>query len=112
MKRGPSSQFTLHRDRPAMLLNDSFGESKPYADTLLVLGKTAAVKPVKDMMHILRVNTQAVIPDYDPREDGGFIDLYLNPLVGFGVIQGVFDNIADRLQQPFLIKLIVMCSSQ
>ena len=75
-------------------------QRQPQPDSLGILGKTAPVKPFKNMGQVFRMDTFAIV-SYDNLDNGGKFTPF-NPDFGpfVRMVKGIFNNIANRLQQP------------
>ncbi len=86
-----------------MRLNDRLGQRQAEADALRILGKTAAVKPLEDVVQILRVNAAAVVLYADLHRRGQRPPFDANGIALPRVVERVFHDVADRFAQPVTV---------
>ena len=83
-----------------MCFNNRLRQGQAQTDSLHILGKAAAVKALEDMIQILRVDAAACVFHRDLGQTGRLLPPDQNTVPLGRMVQGVFDQIPDRLCQP------------
>ena len=72
-------------------------------DSLLVLGKAAAVEPLENMVQILRMDATAVVLYGDLNGVGQSFPCNMNRVAALRMVEGVFHDVVDGLCQPVTV---------
>lgn len=99
-KSGAASRIAVHLDGPVVGLYDGFGQGQPQTHALGILGKAAAVKALENMGEIFRRDSASIVLDGNPDDGAKAFPRNLDGITSFGVVQGVFDQVAHRFHEP------------
>ena len=83
-----------------MRFNNRLRQGQAQTDSLRILRKAAAVKSLEDMIQILRMDAAACIFHRDLGQTERLLPPDQNTVPLGRMVQGVFDQIPDRLCQP------------
>ena len=102
-KNRAAAQGAVHLDGAVMRFNDGFCKWQAQPDALCILGEAAAVKTFEDVRQVLRMDAAAAVPhrDLNDRRKGAPCDR--DRVACLGVVERVFDQIADGFSQPVRI---------
>ena len=78
-------------------------QRQAQADSLGVLGQTAAVKAFENMMQVFGTDPASVVFHEDLEHGGKRFPLNLDAAACLGVIQRIFYKIAQRFRQPYTV---------
>ena len=100
---GPLPRRTLRRYHAALTLNDRLGQREAQADPRRIQGMAAPVKPLEDVVDVLRGNAAAVVGYLDLEHGGGAGPGNPDMAAGRRVIHGVLHQISQSLAGPLWI---------
>ena len=101
----PHPKFAVHFDSTVMRFNNCFCKRQPQADSLRVFGKPASVKPLKDMMQILRMDSASIVCHDDLHHRSQCPPFDPNHIPCFRMVEGIFHNIVNGFRKPFPVTL-------
>src|SRR5699024_5958680 len=100
---GPLPRRTLSCNHAALPLHDGLGQREAQADAGRIQGLPAPVKPLEDVVDVLRGNAAAVVGYLDLEHGGGAGPGNPDMAAGRRVIQGVLHQISQSLAGPLWI---------